>query len=108
MVVNIAFYENVFFILSLFRTREFTPTSCKWYLAPCNQCPAPHKQRPTPCNQRTAPGILEKLVVSEIDFYLKFTFFRKWCQKISLNNQHAILNILNCISELTLYLDYLK
>ena len=40
MVVNIAFYENVFFILSLFGTREFTPASCKSYLEPRNHAPA--------------------------------------------------------------------
>ena len=55
MVINIAFYETVFFILSLFRTRDFTPASCKSYLTPCNQCPTPRKQRPTPRNQCPTP-----------------------------------------------------
>ena len=55
MVVNIAFYENVFFILSFFRTREFTPTPCKSYLAARSQRPAPSNQRSVPSNQY--PGL---------------------------------------------------
>ena len=54
MVVNIALYGIVFFILSLFRTRKFTPASCKSY-------PEPRKQRLAPRNQRPAPRILEQL-----------------------------------------------
>ena len=67
MVVNIAFYETVFFILSLLRTRDFTPASCKSYLTPRNQCPVPHNQCPAPRKQQLAPRkqpaprILEKL-----------------------------------------------
>ena len=55
MVVNIAFYENDFFILSLNCTGGFTSASCKSYLTPRNQRPAPRKQ----CS---ANRILEKLV----------------------------------------------
>ena len=61
MVVNIAFYENVFLIFSLFRTRELTPASCKSYLAPRNQRPAPRTPHPAPRTPHPAPRILEKL-----------------------------------------------
>ena len=46
MVVNIAFYENVLFILSLSRNREFTLASCESYLAPRIQRPAPRQSTP--------------------------------------------------------------
>ena len=56
MVANIAFYENDFFILSLFRIGEFAPASCKAYLAPRNQRPAP-KQRSAPTINTPHPAI---------------------------------------------------
>ena len=55
MVVNIAFYENDLYILSLFRTGEFTPATFKSYIAPHNQHPVARKQCPAPCKQRPAP-----------------------------------------------------
>ena len=54
-VVNIAFYENEFFIVSLFRPREFTPASCKSYLAPRNQRPQPANNAPHPANNARIP-----------------------------------------------------
>ena len=46
MVINIAFYENVLFILSLSRNREFTLASCESYLAPRIQRAAPRQSTP--------------------------------------------------------------
>ena len=67
MVVNIAFYENVFFILSLFRIRELTPAPCKSYLAPRSQRPAPRNQHPA--NLYTHDKSIVNPVVSYVNDY---------------------------------------
>ena len=64
MVVNLAFYENVFFIPILFFTLEFTPASYNLYLTPRDQRPAPHNNTTHSANNAPdpAPRILEKLL----------------------------------------------
>ena len=69
MVVIIAFYENVFFILSVFHTREFTPAPCKSYLAPHSQMPHTPQSIPRTPNHYTQDKTRVNPVVSYVNDY---------------------------------------
>ena len=94
MVVNIAFYENVFFILSLFRTREFTPASCKSYLAPRNQRPTLRilEMRKTQFANVSRPWCFLGLFYNEI--FLNF-HWRAWTKSLLPWNGCRIYSVWN-------------